>query len=70
MLTYFRLIVIKCMQLLVVHLMSSRCVHRGLRLVHRWVATQTQMYLFTLYTCAHTFKQKKKIALVLRGLST
>jgi hypothetical protein len=60
------------MQLLVVHLMSSCCVHRGLHLVRRRVATQSRMCLFPLYTRAHTcYKKiatnKKKIALVIRG---
>jgi hypothetical protein len=48
------------MQLLVVRLMSSCCVHRGLRLVRRRVATQSRMCLFPLYMRAHTFKKKKK----------
>jgi hypothetical protein len=48
------------MQLLVVRLMSSCCVRRGLCLVRRRVATQSRMCLFPLYTRAHTFKKKKK----------
>jgi hypothetical protein len=38
-LTYCRLIIVNCMQSLVVRLMSSCCVHRGLHLIRRRVAT-------------------------------
>jgi hypothetical protein len=50
----------KCMQLLIVCLMSSCCVRRGLCLVHRRVVTQSRMCLFPLYTRTHTLKKKKK----------
>jgi hypothetical protein len=47
----------KCMQLLVVCLMSSCFIHRGLRIVRRRVAMQSRMCLFPLYTHAHTLKK-------------
>jgi hypothetical protein len=55
------------MQLLVVHLMSSCCVRRGLRLVHHQGGdVESNVFVSLVHTCAHTFKKKKKkIALVI-----
>jgi hypothetical protein len=56
---FCRLIVVPCLQILDVCLRSLCCCCNCMRHVRHRVATQSRMYLLSLYTRAHTKKKKK-----------